>query len=61
MLFLCGLFGRLSAVGLYGVWMYERYAPTVVTFYWQASVDTSSRYREFEELQYVQFAPFTGL
>ena len=59
MLFLCDLFGRLSAVGLYGVWMYKRYAPTVVAFYWQASVDTSSRYRE--ELQHVQFAPFTGL
>ena len=26
--------------------MYKRYAPTVVTFYWQASVDTSSRNRE---------------
>ena len=41
MLFLGGLFGRLSAVGLYGVWMYKRYAPIVVIFYWQASVDTS--------------------
>ena len=35
------------------------YAPTVVIFYWQASVDTSSRKRE--ELQHGQFAPFTGL
>ena len=59
MLFLCGLFGRLLAVGLYGVWMNKRYAPTVVTFYWQASVDTSSRNRE--ELEHGQFAPFTGL